>query len=345
MKNKLAVSILGLVFLFGFNVTSFSQPKCAGDKIFTEKSCAGDDLDAQEKELFKIVNEYRAKNNLSPVALSVPLSIVANRHLLDLIQNIKSLSHGWSNCPYDIKDRSTWNCLFESPKRLNVGYAGSGYENLYRNLNGSATPILALEAWKKSEMHNSLILNSGGWKDVKFDALGVAISGSYAALWFGSSRGVSAEIKNRKREEGLGISFEQATAGLTGAISIKKASSSLENEEWSGTSSDRSVAISFVGVKDDISRAEIAIRIKLEKDSQISSKNGNLLKIFLGNVASDWKARELWVESAMKELRKNPKQPQSINQGNKTIKVSIDKENFVSVTVKPFRKPVAVEIK
>lgn len=343
MKYKFAIALLGFLFLPVFCGVSFAQASCDGAKIFGAKSCAGDDVNAQEKELYKIVNDYRAKNNLPPVALSNSLSVVANRHLLDLINNIKSLSHGWSNCPYDVKNQSTWNCLFESPKRLNVGYSGNGYENLYRNLNGAATPALALEAWKKSEMHNSLILNLNAWKDTKFDAFGIAISGNYAALWFGSSGEFQREAN--KKSAGLGITFDKAVAGLTNSISIKKASSNLENEEWSGTSSDKSVFLSVVGLKEDISQADISIKIKIEKDSQISKKNQNILKTFLNNLAPEWKERNAWVEAAMKKLQQNPKQAQTINQGNKTVIVSIDRENYISILVKPFRKPVAREIK
>jgi uncharacterized protein YkwD len=343
MKYKFTIALLGFIFFAVFSGASFSQESCAGAKIFTAKSCAGDDLSAQEKDLYKIVNDYRAKNNLPRVALSNPLSIVANRHLLDLINNIKALSHGWSNCPYDIKNQGTWNCLFEAPKRLNVGYSGNGYENLYRNLSGAATPALALEAWKKSEMHNSLILNLNNWKDTKFDAFGIAISGNYAAVWFGSSG--QFQSRANQKSAGLGITFDKAVAGLTNSISIKKTSSNLENEAWSGTSSDKSVMLSVVGLKEDISQADISIKIKVEKDSQISQKNRNILKTFLNNLAPEWKARDAWVEAAMKSLQQNPKQARTTNQGNKTVTVSIDKENYVSILVKPFKRPVAREIK
>lgn len=346
MKNKFLSTLLSVILLLLFNGVLFSQVNCTGAKIFSEKSCAGDDLTAQEKELYKIVNEYRAKNNLQPIALSNPLSVVANRHLLDLINNIKSLSHGWSNCPYDIKNQSTWNCLFQSPKRLNVGYSGSGYENLYRNLNGVATPVLALGAWKKSEMHNSLILNSNLWKDTKFDAFGIAISGSYAALWFGSTAGISNEAKSQK-PSGLGVSFEKAVSGLSSSITIKKASSNLENEEWSGTSPDKSVILSLVGVKEDISQADISIKIKIEKDSQISQKNRDILRTFLRNLAPEWKERDAWVDSAITKLRQNPKEPQTATQGNRVLTIShtIDRSNYVSITVKSYRKATAIQIK
>lgn len=341
MKNKFTFMFLSFLLLLVFNGGSYSQTNCTGAKIFAEKNCVGDDVSPIEKELYRIVNDYRAKNNLPPVALSNPLSVVANRHLLDLVNNIKSLSHGWSNCPYDIKNQSTWNCLFDSPKRLNVGYNGNGYENLYRNFSGNATPASALEAWKKSAMHNSLILNLDVWKDTKFDAFGVAISGSYAALWFGSTGGTSTKPKSF---EGLGVTFEKAVAGLTKTISIKKASSSVENEEWTGTSADNTVLLSLSGVKADIAEADISIKIKLEKNSQISAKNRDILKTFLSNLAPEWSDRDAWVDSAMKKLQENSKEVQKTVQGKKAVTLFLDRDNYVSISVKPNRKPTARQV-
>src|SRR6185369_6468608 len=96
-----------IFLLFGIilmSVQCFSaQVNCSGSTLFTEQKCVGDEISPAEKELFRIINEYRAQNNLPPVALSESLSFVANRHILDLTLNIKYLTHGWSNCPYDLK--------------------------------------------------------------------------------------------------------------------------------------------------------------------------------------------------------------------------------------------------
>src|SRR4051812_41656885 len=94
----------------------FAQESCSGTTLFTAQKCAGDEVNPTEQELFRIINEYRAQNKLPPVVLSNSLSFVANRHLLDLTLNIKSLTHSWSNCPYDVKKEDSWNCLFEAPQ-------------------------------------------------------------------------------------------------------------------------------------------------------------------------------------------------------------------------------------
>jgi len=344
MHSKLAVTVLVFVLFSVFQTTAFSQLNCDGKKLFNEKKCVGDEISAQEKELFRIVNEYRAQNGLAQIPLSEPLSIVANRHLLDLTINIKSISHGWSNCPYDISNQSSWKCVFESPKRLNVNYAGSGYENLYRKNGGAATPALALEAWKKSELHNSLILNLNLFKDTKFDAFGISVSGEYCALWFGSAADVSGSFGN-SQTKGLGVTFEKAVSGLTNVVSIKKAASGFEGDQWVGVSPDKSVILMVAGTEKDVAEAAISIKIKLEKNSQLSQKNKNVLETFLGNLASEWKDREIWVDSSLKKLSQNPKSTQSATVGNKVFTMNVDSDNYLSITVKPNKKVGIIEIK
>lgn len=341
MNTRLAVIVLALVFFAVFQQTAFAQANCDGKKLFSEKKCAGDEITAQEKELFRIVNEYRAQNGLAQIPLSDSLSVVANRHLLDLSINIKSLTHGWSNCPYDINNENTWKCVSDSPKRLNVGYAGSGYENLYRKSGGAATPALALEAWKKSPLHNSLILNLNIFKETKFDAFGIACSGEYIALWFGSTTANSGNSQTK----GLGVTFEQAVRGLTDVVSIKKELSNTEGNLWVGTSADKSVMLLIAGTESDVSEAAISIKIKLEKNSQLSQKNKNILKTFLNNLASEWAQRDAWVDASLKKLQQNPKASQTLTLGNKIVAMNVDADNYLSITVKPSKKTGVIEIK
>lgn len=344
MKCKIVLTFLSLLFFQFSSPAVYSQQNCDGEKIFSEKKCAGDEISQQERELFQIINEYRAKNNLPKIPISDSLSIVANRHLLDLIRNIKSLTHGWSNCPYDIKNKSTWICVFESPKRLNVDYSGNGYENLYRNLDGKATPALALEAWKKSEMHNSLLLNLNFWKNTQFDAFGMAVSGEYIALWFGS-QALNSNNLSKSKNQGLGVTFEKAVSGLSSLVSIKKTSSISEKDEWNGLSPDKSVMLSVSGTKENVSEATISIKIKLEKNSQLNSKNKAILMTFLNNLAPEWKEKESWIDSSLKKLALNDNSAQSVNHQNKTILMNTGIDKYLSITIKPLRKIEALELK
>lgn len=331
--------LLFLVFLSA--IASFAQRPCTGQLIFTEKVCTGDEISQPEQELYRIINEYRASNNLPPIALSKPLSFVANRHLLDLENNIKYLTHGWSNCPYEVKDTKTWNCVMDAPRRLNSQYNGQGFENLYRNLNGFATPVLALEAWKKSPMHNSLILNLEVWKGTKFDAFGIAISGNFAAMWFGLPSGD--QVKISKPTKGLGVSFEKTVSGLTEILSIQKESSLVDSEKWVGTSADKTVTLEIYGRQEDISETTMAVSFKLDKKLSLTEKNRGILSTFLQNLTGSWRGREKWIDEALSDLNKNPKITRSINLENKTIEMRVNKDNNLTLLVKPYKKPEAEE--
>lgn len=339
MQIKLLFICLAFFVLFCSPISA--QINCESEKIFTEKNCIGDEISPTERELYKIVNEYRVQNNLPQIPISEALSVLANRHLLDISLNIKSFTHGWSNCPYNINDNDTWDCVFEAPKRLKVGYNDKGYENLYRNNGGNATPALALAAWKKSPMHNGLILNLENWKNIKFDAFGVAINGNLVALWFGAPSGIKDALNNSKML-GLGVTFEKAVEGLTDVISIKKASSTAQNEQWTGSSPDKTVLLEVIGTETDVSQANIGIKIRLEKNYQINSKNRGILSTFLTNLASEWKERESWTNDSIKNLKINPKTPQTVTVGNKVFIMSVDAQNYLSIIVKP--KPKAKQI-
>jgi hypothetical protein len=341
MRVVIISAIFSFVLLMLFSQVTFSQTNCEGRKIFTEKNCAGDEVSQTEKDLVRIVNEYRTRNNLPAITFSGALSVVANRHLLDLTRNFKSITHAWSNCPYDVKIPSTWKCVFESPKRLNVGYSGNGFENLYRNNDGAATPSLALEAWKKSDLHNSLILNLNIFKDINFDAFGVAINGEYAALWFGSAVKTSTDVNNPKYK-GLGVSFDKIVSGLSGIVKINNEVSI--SGELIAASADKSIILETSGSKENVSSAAFSIKIKVNKNFQLTQQNNNLLQIFLNNLASDWKEKDVWIENSIKKLRQNSKKPQTINQANKTFVMNLEAGNYLCVSVKPNSKPSATEI-
>lgn len=340
MKRKVLILAFGLLFVFSFYQTSRAQKICDGKQLFTEKNCAGDTLDTREKELFKLINEYRAQNKLPALVLSDALSIVANRRLLDLNINVKRLTHSWSNCTYDINNESTWNCVLNAPKMLGVKYDGNGYENLYRNFSTAATPPLALEAWKKSELHNSLILNLSAFKDLKYDGIGIAISSNYAAIWVGAKEAVKTGAQESK---GLGITFESVVDGLTKIVPVQNVSSTTLSDKWIGTSPDKTVKIEIFGRKEDISEAAVGLTVKLEKNTALSQRNRIVLYTFLNNVVPNWSQRETWCDSAMKNLMKDRKITQSSAIGNRFVEMTLNSDNTLSVRVKPNNKSTVLQ--
>lgn len=336
MKYSLIVAGILFVILF-FAASAFAQAECSGSQLLVERKCAGDEMSKPEQELFRLINEYRAQNNLPPVSVSAALTMVANRHLIDLEKNIKSITHSWSNCVYDIKEQNTWDCVFAAPQRLNTDYAGRGYENLYRNATQTATPQLALDAWKKSPLHNSLILNLSFFKDDVYDACGIAIRGNYAALWMGSSKGAQNNRFEPKKNANLDLSFERVTENLTNVLSINKVSTTFESNKWIGTSKDKSITLEIYGKRENIFEATLNFRAKLEKN-KLTDKNKAVMLVFLKNVMPDWSKRDEWFETALAAIYKNSRAPQIFKENKRVVELKVNAGNYISLTVEPEAK-------
>ncbi|MGF1492049.1 MAG: CAP domain-containing protein [Microcoleaceae cyanobacterium] len=163
---------------------NYQRFNCYGRQVLRASICPGDGIASEEQRLYNLLNQYRAQYGLPPVPLSPSLSIVANRHVLDIDQNIGRLTHSWSNCRYNAADQSTYPCIWKAPQRLGTAYRGNGYENAY-SISTRATAVSALRAWKRSQSHNAVMLNKGVWKSRNWQAVGVGIHGKYAVLWFG----------------------------------------------------------------------------------------------------------------------------------------------------------------
>lgn len=58
-----------------------------------------DGFEPEEVKLYNLVNEYRAQNGLPPIPASKALTTVANRHVLDLAENIGTVTHTWWPSP------------------------------------------------------------------------------------------------------------------------------------------------------------------------------------------------------------------------------------------------------
>ncbi|MBE9032432.1 CAP domain-containing protein [filamentous cyanobacterium LEGE 11480] len=164
------------------------QIQCNNRQILTAEACSGDEISAEERKLYRLVNQYRSKKGLPPIPLSTSLNKVANRHVRDLQNNFTHLTHAWSNCPYDSNRRSTFKCMWEAPQRLGTSYRGYGYENAYGSSSSKATAEGAFAGWLSSRPHNDVISNRGIWQDVRWNALGIGIYKGYAVLWFGKEK-------------------------------------------------------------------------------------------------------------------------------------------------------------
>ena len=338
--NLLALTVL---FVFSFQTIS-AQSKCGGKEIYAQKNCSGDESAKDETELFRLINDYRKKNNLPEVPESKTMYLIANRHLMDINLNLKKLTHSWSECNFDYNKSQTWNCMFDAPKKFDPGLSGNGYENVYYNSKGKFTPAEVLEGWKKSPLHNAALLNRDLFKDMSWIAGGVAIDGQYAALWF-ISAGDSNQAKINKNEtKGLGVSFKEVVKNLTSVLSINNISSTIDSEKWEGVSADKTVYLDIYGKPEEVREGKLGIRVKLAKASSISPQNKKTLAVFLENVSPDWISRSKWLDEAIQKLSVNPKSPVLATRNEIIYELSLDKNNFLNLLVKPKPKTKAMEL-
>ena len=148
-------------------------------------------LSREEVKLYHEVMKYRGDKGLDSIPLSPSLNLVAKIHVQDLLEhspksscNLHSWSKDgeWSSCCYDGSKKS-FPCMWNKPREL-TSYIGDGYEIAYWRSAG-ATSSGALNGWKKSRGQNAVIINRDVCKNVQWKAIGVAIRGEFAVVWFG----------------------------------------------------------------------------------------------------------------------------------------------------------------
>jgi hypothetical protein len=150
-------------------------------------------LTNEEKLLFELINDYRKSKKLNSIGFSTKLSKVAQFHVRDLMNNYdandtKCNPHSWSkkgkwsSCCYT-PNHNQAKCMWDKPKEI-ADYSGNGYEIAYYS-SDDATAEEGLEGWKKSSGHNPLLVNSGIWAKVEWNAMGVGIYKNYGVVWFG----------------------------------------------------------------------------------------------------------------------------------------------------------------
>lgn len=155
---------------------------------------AGQKLNADEKELYNLLMQYRKSKGLPAIPLSKSLTFVAQTHAQDLDDyyepgdgcNLHSWSDqgGWEAVCYT-DDHKQAKLMWSKPQEL-TKYKGNGYEIAFStSIDYLADPAAALANWKTSKYHNAVILNRGVWRR-KWNAIGIGVYGSYAVVWFGN---------------------------------------------------------------------------------------------------------------------------------------------------------------
>lgn len=290
MLKRLFLPVL-IVIPFVFFKSTSAQVQSAGAGIFASATCSGDEVSDEERELFNIVNSFRSENGRPALRLSKTLSIVGNRRMLDLSQNMRSLTHSWSNCPYEIANEKTWTCMMDSPVRLKSGYKGTGYETLYATGSKKVDPNAAIAAWKKSSLHTSIILGTGMFASMSWDEFGVAISGGYATLWFGQpgdgeTRGVSEQLPTNVVDS-LKSAFGANESGNSKFI------------RWTGRSSDGRIRIEVDDRNIGFYSAEVRLSISVTPAGTVSPNALDMLKSFLRKAYPEWNDPAAWLDAAL----------------------------------------------
>lgn len=319
-------NVTTILFLLGIVHLVSAQEACTGEKIFSSPACFGDETSPDEKALFEAVNSYRVANGKPLLKMSPPLNLLGNRRMLDLNQNLKVTTHSWSNCPYSITDKKTWPCLIDAPRRLRTGYTGDGYETLYRTTNNKVNINAALEAWKKSSLHSSIILNEGTFAPMPWDALGVAIEGQFAVLWFGYS--TAAKTSSTAPTAGIGVPLDRFLTGFSGSISIDKdfeSGSSL----WNGSSADKKLRVSLKGNRSEITEAVIDIAAKPDTGRKA------IIVSVLANIFPEWTDIDAWLSNSLTQTSENPSAWRTKVVRKILIEVKGDDSGFVRLTVRP----------
>lgn len=183
------------------------EEKPSEDKLLDVDS---PELSAKEKELIKLVNDYREQHGKKRLKVSKSLMKVARTHINDLNMNfdmdnppvdsrgIKGNMHSWSDkgnwTPVVYTDDHQYSKLMRIKPEEITGYNQAGFEVAVNGF--MITPQRALKSWQNSPGHNDVILSQNKWADPTpeqiedglsgLSNMGVAINGNYACIWFTS---------------------------------------------------------------------------------------------------------------------------------------------------------------
>ena len=158
------------------------------------------DLSDEELKLYTMINDYRNSKGLKNIPISKSLTFVAQTHARDLVNNKPYMgancnSHSWSNkgdwtpCCYT-SNHARAKCMWDKPREL-TSYKGNGFEIATGYLSEpefKITAETALQSWKGSSGHNSVIINQGIWHKHKWNAIGIGIYKGFAVVWFGKEK-------------------------------------------------------------------------------------------------------------------------------------------------------------
>lgn len=167
-----------------------------GNTTVQKNKAAEQCLSKEELKLYDLIMDYRKSKHLPSIPLSAKLTKVAQTHVRDLSENYtfdrssKCNPHSWSSkgkwsaCCYT-SDHQKASCMWDKPTEI-ADYKSPGYEIAYYS-SEAASAQEGIDGWKLSQAHNPLLINSGMWNKVKWQAIGIGIYKQYAVVWFGEA--------------------------------------------------------------------------------------------------------------------------------------------------------------
>jgi hypothetical protein len=188
------VIIIMMMFYQNTNIHAFASPAINSSQ--TSSRCLSD----EEQKLARLIHDYRSKHGLVPTSITYSLTQVAKVHVRDLHENflvtvpqspgLGCNLHSWSSkgnwTPVCYRpDYALAATMWNKPREITANmYTGNGYELAYWS-SIPATASRILTGWQQSPPHQAVLLETGGWQQKRWPAMGVGIHGQFAAVWFG----------------------------------------------------------------------------------------------------------------------------------------------------------------
>jgi len=147
-------------------------------------------------ELVELINTWRREQGETKISLSPSMCATADAHVTDLVENAPNQGNcsqfswsdagDWTPCCYDLA-APDGTCIWNKPMEI-TGYPGNGYEAISIDGDEENTPSEAFGALTANEGIADQMLEEGDWSRRSWKAIGAAIRGPYASVWFGEER-------------------------------------------------------------------------------------------------------------------------------------------------------------
>eukprot|EP01054_Gregarina_sp_Poly1_P009091 Gregarina_sp_Poly_1__9090@NODE_556_length_7542_cov_414_325351_g438_i0_p4_GENE_NODE_556_length_7542_cov_414_325351_g438_i0NODE_556_length_7542_cov_414_325351_g438_i0_p4_ORF_typecomplete_len224_score31_01CAP/PF00188_26/0_21_NODE_556_length_7542_cov_414_325351_g438_i015912262 len=200
-----ALSLLVTPHVHGFVQNSFSRS--AAPLRGLDKACHRLDRDALvekfgcptlssfEWEVLEALNKAREQKDLPPVQLGNAAQVVARVHLdaqdAGAIEEGCAALHSWTDGPLFQTTKykkccypKHYDCMWNKPQQIWGEWVGFGYELSARYSKDWGAADELVSVFSESQDHSALIYNMGDWEGHPWTAVGVAVQGGLANLWF-----------------------------------------------------------------------------------------------------------------------------------------------------------------